>query len=87
MSVKMRLKRFGSRQRPFYRIVIMDSTLPRDGRTIDEIGWFHPIDPVDKQILIDEAKARDWLKKGVQPSDTVRGLLNRKGIQVDYKKV
>jgi len=82
MSVKIRLKRFGSRARPFYRIVIMDSRSPRDSRTIEEIGYFHPIDPVEKQLFIDEARAKDWLSKGAQPSDTVRGLLNKKGIHV-----
>jgi len=82
MSVKIRLKRFGSKARPFYRIVIMDSRQPRDGRTIEEIGLYHPIETEDKQILIDEAKAKDWLSKGAQPTDTVKGLLNKKGIHV-----
>ena len=82
MSVKIRLKRFGSKMRPFYRIVIMDSRQPRDGRTIDEIGLYHPIEAEGKQILIDEAKAKEWLSKGAEPSDTVRGLLNKKNIQV-----
>lgn len=82
MSVKIRLKRFGSKARPFYRIVIMDSRQPRDGRTIEEIGLYHPIETEEKQILIDEAKAKDWLSKGAQPTDTVRGLLNKKGIHV-----
>jgi small subunit ribosomal protein S16 len=82
MSVKIRLKRFGSKMRPFYRIVVMDSRQPRDGRTIDEIGLYHPIESDEKQIVIDEAKAKDWLSKGALPSDTVRGLFNRKNIQV-----
>lgn len=82
MSVKIRLKRFGAKMRPFYRIVIMDSRSPRDSRTIDEIGLYHPIETEDKQIQIDEAKAKDWLSKGAQPTDTVRGLLNKKGIHV-----
>lgn len=82
MSVKIRLKRFGSKARPFYRIVIMDSRQPRDGRTIEEIGLYHPIEVEEKQILIDEERAKDWLSKGAQPSDTVRGLLNKKGIHV-----
>jgi small subunit ribosomal protein S16 len=82
MSVKIRLKRFGSKARPFYRIVIMDSRQPRDGRTIEEIGLYHPIEAEDKQILINEEKAKEWLAKGAQPSDTVRGLLNKKGIHV-----
>ncbi len=82
MSVKIRLKRFGSKARPFYRIVIMDSRQPRDGRTIEEIGLYHPIEVEGKQLLIDEAKAKEWLAKGAQPSDTVRGLLNKKNIHV-----
>lgn len=82
MSVKIRLKRFGSKMRPFYRIVIMDSRSPRDSRTIDEIGLYHPIEVEGKQIVVDEAKAKDWLSKGAQPTDTVRGLLNKKGIHV-----
>ena len=82
MAVKMRLKRFGSKMRPFYRIVIMDSRTPRDGRTIEEIGLYHPIEVEGKQITIDEAKAKEWLAKGAQPTDTVRGLLNQKGIHV-----
>lgn len=82
MSVKIRLKRFGTKMRPFYRIVVIDSRRPRDGRTIEEIGLYHPIETEDKQILIDEAKAKEWLAKGAQPSDTVRGLLNQKGIHV-----
>ena len=82
MAVKMRLKRFGSKMRPFYRIVIMDSRAPRDGRSIEEIGLYHPIEAGEKQLVIDEAKAKEWLAKGVQPTDTVRGLLNKKGIHV-----
>jgi small subunit ribosomal protein S16 len=85
MSVKIRLKRFGSKMRPFYRIVVMDSRQPRDGRTIEEIGLYHPIESEDKQIVIDEAKVKSWLAKGAEPSDTVRGLLNRKNIQIVRK--
>lgn len=82
MSVKIRLKRFGSRARPFYRIVVMDSRKPRDGITLEEIGVYHPIESEDKQVVVDEARVKDWLAKGAQPSDTVRGLLNRKNIHV-----
>jgi small subunit ribosomal protein S16 len=82
MSVKIRLKRFGSKMRPYYRIVIMDSRQPRDGRTIEEIGLYHPIEAEEKQIVIDEAKAKEWLAKGAEPTDTVRGLLNKKNIHV-----
>jgi len=82
MSVKIRLKRFGTKMRPFYRIVVMDSRVPRDGVCLAEIGLYHPIEKAEKQIVIDEAAAKEWLAKGALPSDTVRGLLNKKGIQV-----
>jgi small subunit ribosomal protein S16 len=60
----------------------MDSRSARDSKTIDEIGYYHPIEAEDKQISINEAKVREWLAKGAQPSDTVRSLLNKKGIQL-----
>jgi len=82
MSVKIRLKRFGTKMRPFYRIVVMDSRVPRDGVCLAEIGLYHPIEKADKQIVIDEVAVKEWLAKGALPSDTVRGLLNKKGIQV-----
>ncbi len=82
MSVRIRLKRFGAKARPYYRIVVMDSRSGRDSKTIDEIGYYHPIEAEDKQISINEAKVREWLAKGAQPSDTVRSLLNKKGIQL-----
>jgi small subunit ribosomal protein S16 len=82
VSVKIRLKKFGAKARPYYRMVIMDSRSPRDSRTIDEIGLYHPIEAEDKQIRIDEEKAKFWLARGAQPSDTVRSLLNKKNIQV-----
>ncbi|HUW41524.1 MAG TPA: 30S ribosomal protein S16 [Rectinemataceae bacterium] len=82
MSVKIRLKRFGAKMRPFYRIVVMDTRKPRDGRTLEEIGIYHPIEVEAKQLVIDEAKAKEWLAKGALPSDTVKGLLNKKGITV-----
>ena len=82
MSVRIRLKKFGAKARPFYRIVIIDARAPRDSITIDEIGLYHPIESEEKQIVIDEAAARAWLAKGALPTDTVRGLLNKKGIQI-----
>lgn len=82
MSVKIRLKKFGAKARPYYRIVIMDSKAPRDSKTIDEIGLYHPIEAEDKQIRVDEEKARLWLSRGAIPTDTVRSLLNKKNIQV-----
>ena len=76
MSVRIRLKRFGTKRRPYYRIVVMDSRNPRDGRTIEEVGFYHPIEIEEKQIQVKEDRVRDWLNKGAQPSDTVRKLLN-----------
>ena len=73
----------GAKKRPFYRIVIMDSRQPRDGVCLEEIGLYHPIEKTaEKQIVIDEAAAKAWLAKGALPTDTVRGLLNKKGIQI-----
>ncbi|MBN1835702.1 MAG: 30S ribosomal protein S16 [Spirochaetales bacterium] len=76
MSVRIRLKRFGTKRRPYYRIVVMDSRSPRDGRTIEEVGFYHPIEIEEKQIQVKEDRVREWLGKGAQPSDTVRKLLN-----------
>ncbi len=76
MSVRIRLKRFGTKRRPYYRIVVMDSRSPRDGRAIEEVGFYHPIEIEEKQIQVKEERVRDWLNKGAQPSDTVRKLLN-----------
>ena len=76
MSVRIRLKRFGTKRRPYYRIVVMDSRSPRDGKTIEEVGFYHPIEIEEKQIQVKEERVRDWLNKGAKPSDTVRKLLN-----------
>jgi len=70
------LKRFGTKRRPYYRIVVMDSRSPRDGRTIEEVGFYHPIEIEEKQIQVKTERVREWLDKGAQPSDTVRKLLN-----------
>lgn len=82
MSVRIRLKRFGTKKRPYYRIVVMDSRSPRDGRTIEEVGFYHPIEIEQKQLIIKEDRVRDWLKKGAQPSDTVRKLLNNMNFHI-----
>ena len=82
MSVKIRLKRFGTRKRPYYRMVVMDSRAPRDGRAIEEVGLYHPIEPEAEQIRIDEPRIRDWLQRGARPSPTVRRLLNKKDVQI-----
>ena len=76
MSVRIRLKRFGTKRRPYYRIVVMDSRSPRDGKAIEEVGFYHPIEIEEKQISIKEDRVREWINKGAQPSDTVRKLLN-----------
>ena len=70
------LKRIGAKKAPVYRIVVADSRAPRDGRFIEEIGYYNPVsDPVE--LKIDMEKAEAWIKKGAQPSDTVRGLLKK----------
>ena len=81
MSVKIRLKRFGTKKRPYYRIVVIDSREPRDGKTIEEVGLFHPIETEANQVQIKEDRIRMWLKNGAKPSETVRKLLNRLNFQ------
>ena len=76
--VKIRLKRLGTKKRPYYRIVVQDVREPRNGKTIDEVGIYHPIETGEKQISFDADKVRNWLGKGAQPTDTVRRLLNKK---------
>lgn len=83
MAVKLRLKRGGSKQRPFYRIVASDARSPRDGRFIDTIGTYNPI-PAEYEVNIDEEKAMYWLTNGAQPTDTVKNLLSKKGIMAKY---
>ena len=77
MSVKIRLKRFGTKKRPFYRIVVTDSRKPRDGRTIEEVGLYHPIEKEENQLRVNEDRVKDWLSKGARPSPTVKRLLNK----------
>ena len=77
--VKIRLRRMGRRNRPFYRVVIADERSPRDGKFIELIGHYNPLtDP--ETISIDEEKALKWLRYGAQPTDTVRSLLGKLGI-------
>ena len=80
MSVRIRLKRFGTKKKPFYRVVVMDSRSPRDGRVLEEIGLYHPIEKADKQFSVNEAKVKDWIARGATPSNTVRQLLARKPV-------
>ena len=80
MAVRIRLKRMGAKKRPFYRIVVADSRSPRDGRFIEEIGIYNPTtDP--STLEVNEEKAADWLKKGAKPSETVKNLFKKAGIQ------
>lgn len=77
--VKIRLKRMGANKKPFYRVVVADSRAPRDGKFIEEIGYYNPMtDPAD--IKIDEEKAQKWLETGAQPTDTVKKLFQKSGI-------
>ncbi len=80
MSVKIRLKRFGSKKRPYYRLVVMDSRTARDGRAIEELGYYHPIEAEDRQLVVKEDRVKEWLANGAIPSDTVKNLLNKKSI-------
>ncbi len=79
MATKIRLKRMGAKKKPFYRIVVADSRAPRDGRFIEEIGYYNPnTNPAD--INVDAEKAQKWLATGAQPSDTVRSLFKKAGV-------
>jgi len=79
MSVRIRLTRVGATKQPSYRLVVADSRSARDGRAIDTIGHYNPRkDPIE--LVIDEAKAKDWMSKGAQPSDTVRRLFKQAGV-------
>lgn len=82
MAVKLRLKRMGSKQKPFYRVVAADSRSPRDGRFIETIGTY---DVLKDQVTIDEEKTMKWLNNGAQPTDTVRNILSKQGIWSKYK--
>ncbi len=77
MAVKMRLRRMGAKKAPTYRVVIADSRSPRDGRFIDEIGYFNPI---SDELKLDAEKAKTWLANGAQPTDTVKALLKKSNI-------
>jgi len=79
VATRIRLRRMGAKKKPFYRIVVADSRSPRDGRFIEEIGYYDPLkNPAE--VKIDGEKALKWLKNGAQPSETVRALLNKAGL-------
>ena len=76
MAVKIRLKRLGGKKNPFYRIVVADSRYPRNGRFIEEVGYYDPMkQPV--VLKIDSEKVEKWLKNGAQPTDTVKALISK----------
>ena len=79
MAVKIRLKRLGAKKSPFYRVVVADERSPRDGKFIEEIGYYNPLtEPVE--VKIDADKAKTWIKNGAQPTDTVKALLKKSEI-------
>lgn len=78
MAVRIRLRRMGARNRPFYRLVVADSRSPRDGRFIEEVGYYDPTtEPAT--VSVDRDRVLDWLRKGAQPSETARALLEKSG--------
>ena len=80
MAVKIRLRRMGQKKAPFYRIIVADSRSPRDGRFIEEIGYYNPnVEPCD--VKVNEELAQKWLSTGAQPTDTVAKLLKAAGIE------
>ena len=83
MAVKLRLKRMGKKQQPFYRIVAADSRFPRDGRFIETVGTYNPVRK-ETEIKIDEEKALKWLNDGAQPTDTVRSIFVKEGIMKKF---
>ena len=79
MAVKIRLRRMGAKKAPFYRVVVADSRYPRDGRFIEEIGFYNPLTE-PSEVKIDAEKAKKWIANGAQPTDTVKALFKKNGI-------
>jgi small subunit ribosomal protein S16 len=79
MAVKIRLARMGVKKRPFYRIVITNSTSPRDGKYIEIVGTYNPL-PDPAEIKLDEERIKEWIKRGAKPSQTVKSILRKEGI-------
>ena len=86
MAVKMRLKRMGAKKRPFYRIVVADSRSPRDGRFIEEVGYYNPIEN-PAVVKVDKELAMKCLNNGATPTDTVRDILSKEGILKEFHEV
>ena len=79
MAVNIRLRRMGAKKNPFYRIVVADSRFPRDGRFIEEIGYYDPM-ANPSVVKVDADKAKNWIANGAQPTDTVKVLLKKEGV-------
>ena len=84
MAVKIRLKRMGSKQKPFYRIVAADSRSPRDGRFIEILGTYNPI-VKENNVTVNEELVEKWINNGAQPTDTVKSLLSKNGVWAKIK--
>ena len=78
MAVKIRLRRMGAKKAPFYRIVVADSRYPREGRFIEELGYYDPTKE-PSVLKVDDEKAKSWIANGAQPTDTVKALLKKNG--------
>ncbi len=86
MPVRIRLMRMGAKKRPFYRVVVVDSRSPRDGKFIERVGYYNPLkDPAE--IKLDEEKVRKWLERGAQPTETVMHILKKVGIIEKNKRI
>lgn len=83
MAVKIRLNRLGAKKNPYYRIVVADSRAPRDGRFIEILGNYDP-SQTPALVNVDEEKVLDWMRKGAQPTDTVRSLFSKQGIMAKF---
>ena len=83
MAVKLRLMRMGAKKRPFYRIVAADSRYPRDGKFLEVVGTYNPVN-TENNVTVDEEKALKWLDNGAQPTDTVRNLFSKAGVMTKF---
>ena len=79
MAVKIRLRRMGTKKKPFYRIVVADSRSPRDWKFIEEIGYYNPL-TAPKKVVVDSEKANNWIKNGAKPTDTVDRLFRENSV-------
>ena len=79
MAVKIRLRRMGAKKAPFYRIVVADSRYPRDGRFVEELGYYDPT-KTPSVVKVDAEKAKEWIGKGAQPTDTVKVIIKNEGV-------